>query len=119
MSLKASFYWVDAFIVLLMIVPWLIWMMMDRTYVEEEEKTPSLYYKWSLLYLLLGGGLIYLGASILVSVSEAIAFHFGLTSLSIGLTVVAVSTSLPELAAALGINPAWLAWGEPYANTDI
>ncbi len=105
-SMKASFYWVDAFIVLLMIVPWMIWMMMGHTYAEEEIRAPDLNYKWSLLYLLLGGGLIYSGASILVSVSEAIAFHFGLTSLSIGLTVVAVSTSLPELAA--GITSAYL-----------
>ncbi len=101
MSMKASFYWVDAFLVLLMIIPWMIWVMMDCTYAEEEVKVRNGSYLWPLIYLLIGGSLIYVGASILVTVADAIAYHFGLTSLSIGLTVVAVATSLPELSAGI------------------
>ena len=50
------------------------------------------------LVLIAGGvAILYLGAELLVRGSVAIAAHFGLSSLVIGLTVVAFGTSMPEL----------------------
>lgn len=56
------------------------------------------------LLVLLGVGLLYWGGETLVSGSIALARHFGLSSMVIGLTVVAFATSAPELAAAMTAN---------------
>ena len=47
---------------------------------------------------LLGGGMIWLGARLLVDGSTSIAETFGVSEAVIGLTIVALGTSLPELA---------------------
>ena len=49
-------------------------------------------------YLLLGFTLLLLGAELLVTGAESLAQRFGLSDLVIGLTIVAIGTSLPELA---------------------
>lgn len=56
------------------------------------------------LLVLLGIGLLYWGGETLVTGSIALARHFGLSSMVIGLTVVAFATSAPELAAAMTAN---------------
>ncbi|MDZ7734940.1 MAG: calcium/sodium antiporter [Gammaproteobacteria bacterium] len=53
------------------------------------------------LYLLLGLVLLLGGAELLVRGAVAIALAFGISDLVIGLTIIAVGTSLPELAAAV------------------
>ncbi len=50
---------------------------------------------------LIGGGMIWIGAELLVSGSKGIADTFGVSEAVIGLTVVALGTSLPELAVTL------------------
>lgn len=52
----------------------------------------------ALTYLALGFAVLLLGAELLVSGAENLAQRFGLSDLVIGLTVVAIGTSLPELA---------------------
>jgi cation:H+ antiporter len=47
---------------------------------------------------LLGGGMIWIGAKLLVDGSTSIAETFGVSEAVIGLTIVALGTSLPELA---------------------
>ncbi|GAA1730196.1 calcium/sodium antiporter [Microcella frigidaquae] len=57
---------------------------------------------WLALLLLIAGiGLLVLGARLLVDGAVGIATALGISSLVIGLTVVAVGTSLPELAASI------------------
>ncbi len=56
----------------------------------------------SLLMILLGLGLLVLGAEWLVRGAAAIAARLGLSSLVIGLTVVAFGTSAPEIAVSVG-----------------
>jgi cation:H+ antiporter len=51
----------------------------------------------SLLWLAVGGLLLYLGAEGLVRGSVALAYRAGMTPLVVGLTVVAAATSMPEL----------------------
>ena len=53
------------------------------------------------VYILLGLGLLYLGGELLVDGSVEVAKALGLSELLIGLTVVALGTSAPELATAL------------------
>ena len=50
-----------------------------------------------LLFLLLGLGGLFLGSQLAIRGFENIAHHFGVSHLFIGLTVVAIGTSLPEI----------------------
>ncbi len=55
----------------------------------------------SIVFVILGAGLLYLGGEALVRSSTNLAKQLGVSSLVIGLTVVAFGTSSPELAATL------------------
>ena len=55
----------------------------------------------ALLWLLAGGIVLLVGSRMLVWGAVGIAQHFGVSDLVIGLTIVALGTSLPELAAAV------------------
>ncbi len=55
----------------------------------------------SIFLFLLGLGLLLGGAQLLVECSVLVAKHFGLSDLVIGLTIIAIGTSLPELAASI------------------
>ncbi len=50
------------------------------------------------IYILVGLGLLVLGAQLLVDSAVKIATEFGISEIVIGLTIVAIGTSLPELA---------------------
>jgi cation:H+ antiporter len=55
----------------------------------------------NVLLVLVGLGLLVLGADWLVDAAVAVAEYFGVSQLIIGLTIVAVGTSLPELATSI------------------
>ena len=63
---------------------------------EEEEKEERPLWKL-LLFALVGGGVVVLGSNIAVDSATAIAQIIGLSEKFIGLTIVALGTSLPEL----------------------
>jgi len=67
---------------------------------EEEVEGADPDMPWWKIFLFLGLGLVGLplGANLLVEASTNIARHFGISETIIGLTLVAVGTSLPELA---------------------
>ena len=67
----------------------------------EEEEIPDISLQKSLVWLI--GGLVVLlfSADILVDSATTLAEYFGVSHLIIGLTVIALGTSLPELAASL------------------
>jgi cation:H+ antiporter len=67
----------------------------------EQEVAAASSLKTSLLWLLLGIIILPLSAHFLVSASVFIAKAFGLSDLVIGLTIIAIGTSLPELAASI------------------
>lgn len=71
------------------------------TKVEAEKEEDVKTYPWSptILFILLGLGGLVLGGKLLVDNGTIIARLFGMSELFIGLTVVAIGTSLPELAA--------------------
>ena len=54
-----------------------------------------------LFFILIGGILLALGAEVLVCASVEIAMRMGASELFVGLTIVAIGTSLPELAASV------------------
>jgi cation:H+ antiporter len=67
----------------------------------EQEVAAASSLKTSLLWLSLGIIILPLSAHFLVSASVFIAKAFGLSDLVIGLTIIAIGTSLPELAASI------------------
>lgn len=67
----------------------------EKIVVKTEEKFPKLYI--TLLFFILGAGMIALGAFALVESAKYISATIGISEALIGLTIVAVGTSLPEL----------------------
>lgn len=69
--------------------------------VEHQMEVPSIPMKKALFYLISGLAVLIASSRVLVSGAVDIARFFGISDLLIGLTIVAIGTSLPELAAAL------------------
>jgi cation:H+ antiporter len=67
----------------------------------EAEEIPDLGRAAATLWFLVGLVVLIGSANVLVRGAEAIALHLGVSPLVVGLTVVAVGTSLPELAASV------------------
>ena len=57
--------------------------------------------KAAVYFILLGGALLALGAEVLVGASVEMALRMGASELFVGLSIVAIGTSLPELAASV------------------
>ena len=74
----------------------------DKMVIEAEQEVPDgVSTKHSVIWLIVGMILLPLSASFLVDSSIFIAKAFGISDLVIGLTVIAIGTSLPELAASI------------------
>ena len=69
----------------------------NKDEVIQEEEEPMMAIPKSLLYMALGGMGLFLGGKWVVDGAVSIAQSFGLSESFIGLTIVAIGTSLPEL----------------------
>ena len=67
----------------------------------EESKVAGINSIQAILYLILGLALLILSAQVLVGAASSIAEQLGVSAAIIGLTIVALGTSLPELAASI------------------
>ena len=65
--------------------------------VEEEGEIKLLSMPRSLIYIVLGGASIAVGGDMVVDSASRIAIDFGMSQTLVGLTIVAIGTSLPEL----------------------
>lgn len=89
---------IDGLIMLLLFLVYLGYMLyMAKKGGEEGEQIKELKLWQALLYTILGLVLIVLGADVAVDAATSLARIFGLSERFIGLTVVALGTSLPEL----------------------
>nr|WP_298897011.1 calcium/sodium antiporter [uncultured Altererythrobacter sp.] len=68
---------------------------------DDDEPEPTTSLTWAIMLFLGGLGLLVVGGSMLVSGAIDLARIFGVSETAIGLTVVAIGTSLPELAASI------------------
>lgn len=68
---------------------------------EVESEIPVISVGKAVLWLSIGMGCLLLSSHYLVDSAVVIARHFGLSDLVIGLTIIAIGTSLPELAASV------------------
>ena len=83
-------------ILFVLFVGFMVWSALkNRTQSQEEYKTLSL--TRSILYIILGLAAIIVGGQLVVDSATDIARTFGLSETLIGLTIVAMGTSLPEL----------------------
>ncbi len=74
----------------------------DPMILEAEAEVPeAVSTQWSIIWLVIGMILLPLSANFLVDSSVYIAKVFGISDLVIGLTIIAIGTSLPELAASI------------------
>ena len=73
----------------------------DENYPVDDEEIPDLSLKQSFLWLLGGLVVLLISADFLVEAASSLAEFFNVSPLIIGLTVVALGTSLPELAASI------------------
>ncbi|MDW6091778.1 calcium/sodium antiporter [Vibrio rhizosphaerae] len=74
----------------------------DRLLAEQESEVPEgVNSKIAIIWVVVGLILLPLSAELLVNNAVIIAKYFGMSDLIIGLTIIAIGTSLPELAASL------------------
>jgi cation:H+ antiporter len=74
----------------------------DSLLTEQESEIPEgISNPYAIFWIIVGLILLPIAANILVDNSVTIAKHFGMSDLVIGLTIIAIGTSLPELAASL------------------
>ena len=74
-----------------------LFMMSRKGGEQEEESTKSMPVWQCLLFMIVGGILVVKGSDFAVSGASEIARYFGMSERFIGLTIVALGTSLPEL----------------------
>ena len=103
---------IDAIILTIMLIGVMAWMIKANKQMDpddplaqetqqEVEEMPDLSKKKALFYLLGGLIILMISAKMMVSGAVDIAQYFGVPEVVIGLTIVAIGTSLPELAAAI------------------
>lgn len=93
---------VDGLILLVLFIAFLVWLVLEAKKArggsqEEEQESKSLNIWLCLVYIAGGIAAIVAGGNLVVDSATAIAEDFGLSSTLIGLTIVAMGTSLPEL----------------------
>ena len=104
---------IDGIILLSLLIIVMVWMIRANKQAEgtndpivaetqqELDSHPEISYKKSVLLLIVGLVILVLSAKLMVWGAVDIAKFFGVSDMIIGLTIVAIGTSLPELAAAI------------------
>lgn len=90
--------WIEGIVLLMMGVGYLLLTILKKDPQEESEETQQVM-PWgkTILSLLFGIGGLYLGGELVSSNAQILARNWGMSESTIGLTVVATATSLPEL----------------------
>lgn len=92
----------EGLILVASLIPLLLWIgYSKKQHPEELEEIPQLPVKMAIVWFIIGLSVLIISAEVLVWGAKSIALSFGVSPLIIGLTIVAVGTSLPELAASV------------------
>lgn len=92
---------VEGIILWVLFILYLIYLYFLAKKGTEEEKTEERPVWKLILLILIGGGVVVFGANVSVNAATAIAQAIGISERFIGLTIVALGTSLPELVASV------------------
>lgn len=101
LSLGAYVEPVDVLVLFVLFAIWVAWVLLNMKKNSEKYVQPSLSLFYSLVYFSLGIMGMQLGAYLIIECAESIALYLGVSSYTIGLSIVAIGTSLPELASAI------------------
>lgn len=98
-GLDGSIKWYDGIFLWVLFIVYLtyLWFMSKKGNAEEEDNDEPLSLLKSLIFIVVGVAAIILGSNFAVDGATFIAKEFGLSDSLIGLTIVALGTSLPEL----------------------
>ena len=110
-ALGGGFHRIEGFILLTLTLAYLIYVVggakakdsegSAEQFAEGTEELGRKTTKAAVLFVVIGGALLALGADLLVGSSVELALRMGASDLFVGLTIVAIGTSLPELAASV------------------
>ena len=94
-----SINWIEGLVLLLMASGYLYLTMVKNESPSDEVEAVQIPMPWwkTILFLVLGVGGLYIGGELVSNNAQAIAKAWGMSEAMIGLTVVAMATSLPEL----------------------
>ena len=93
-----SINWIEGVVLLVMGVAYLLLTFLKKDPIEEsEELQQAMPWGKTILSLLFGVGGLYLGGELVSNNAQILARNWGMSESTIGLTVVATATSLPEL----------------------
>lgn len=88
---------VEGIVLLILLVVYMYVLIKSAMKNKVDEETKAMSVPKSIIFILLGIGAIVLGGDLVVDSATAIAKTFGVSDLLIGLTIIAIGTSLPEL----------------------
>ena len=94
---KGSITWIDGTLMLLCLVIFLVSILFKDKADYQEENNQSMSLWLSFILIIVGLFAIIYGSKIFISEATEIAKNFGLSETIIGITIVAIGTSLPEL----------------------
>ena len=99
LSLNRAFSRIDGIIMLLLFVTYMVMMVVSgiRSKNKSEEEYKIMTPVKSVVYIVIGIAAVILGGNLVVDNSVLIAQSFGVSETIIGLTIISVGTSLPEL----------------------
>ena len=98
LGLDGSINWIDGLILTAAFLLYLGYLFLQAKKGREQEETQKEVVMWkAIIFLLLGLGMIVFGSDLTVDAASKIAKEFGMSERFIGLTIVALGTSLPEL----------------------
>lgn len=97
LGLDGNIKLIDGIILLVIFVAYLIYLYFSAKSGAEDEPQKEITIIKALIFTVIGLALIILGSNVTVNAATAIARFFGLSERFIGLTIVALGTSLPEL----------------------
>jgi len=110
-AMGGGFHHLEGLILLALTVAYLIYVVrgakqeatpeMEKEFAESTEELGRRSTPMAIVFVVLGAVLLALGADLLVGASVEMALRMGASELFIGLTIVAIGTSLPELAASI------------------
>lgn len=93
--------WIEGVIFWILFIAYLVYLYFLAKKGTEEEKTEDRPVWKLLIFIIVGGAVVVFGANISVDAATAIATAIGISEKFIGLTIVALGTSLPELVASV------------------
>ncbi len=106
--MDAKLTWVDGLILAGLLIPVMLFIIRTKTrtlsadeIAAEEEEIPTMSTRAAWIGFFIGLVVLVGSAEILVRGAETTALYFGVSPLVVGLTVIAIGTSLPELAASV------------------